>query len=305
MTTFIRFCILTVLFGFGINSQAANFSVKIDKDTMLIGDHLLLSLSLQYDNGQQAFLPELVDSISVFDIIETYPSDTLNNTISKDYLLTQFNAGRYSIGGLPALIMQSNGQIDTITSNALELIVNTVEVDTTQAFKPIKPVKSLPFPWKQFFKKLGLILLPILIIIALIVLYILRKKQYKIFKEKPKTMLDYYEEAIDKLQQLENQKLWQNDKTKEYYLGLSEILRAYVEGRFGVQAMESTTDELKESLFLEDGLKKKLLEVLKQSDLAKFAKFKPLGDENIKMMKLAKDFVRHTKPKTIKEINAE
>jgi hypothetical protein len=119
----------------------------------------------------------------------------------------------------------------------------------------------------------------------------------KLFKEKPKTELDYYHEAIDKLQTLENKKLWQNDQVKEYYLGLSEILREYLEGRFGIQAMESTTDEINDTLILQDKLKLKLREVLAQADLAKFAKFKPLGDENIRLMKQAKDFVRHTKPK--------
>lgn len=277
------------------------FSIDIDKDSVLIGDHFTLSMKLEFNEGEMGYFPQLVDSVMAFDLIETYPVDTTEDGLEQKVILTQFEAGFYEINGLPALIQRSNGTIDTLQSNNETLFVSTIEVDTSQAFKPIKTVKSLPFPWKAFFKKLAIWLIPILIIIILIVWYILRKKDISLFTEKPKTPLDYYHEAIDQLQALENKKLWQNDQVKEYYLSLSEILREYLEGRFEIQAMESTTDEINENLILQDGLKMKLKEVLAQADLAKFAKFKPLGDENIRMMKLAKDFVRHTKPQTQQE----
>lgn len=277
------------------------FSIELDKDSMLIGDHFTLSMNLSLKEGEMGYFPQLVDSVMAFDKIESYPVDTSEEGLNQKILLTQFDAGLYEISQLPALVQRSDGSFDTLRSNTVMLYVGSIEVDTTQAIKPIKTVKSLPFPWKAFFKKLALWLIPILIIIALILWYVLRKKDVKLFKEKPKTMLDFYQDAIDQLQTLESKKLWQNDQVKDYYLGLSEILREYLEGRFGIQAMESTTDEINENLILQDSLKLKLKEVLSQADLAKFAKFKPLGDENIRMMKLAKDFVRHTKPKPLNQ----
>ena len=284
-----------VLLSFPLFSQT--FSIELDKDSILIGDHFTLNMTLELNEGEMGYFPQLVDSAMTFDSIQAYPVDTIANGIQQKIVLTQFEAGIYEISQLPALVQRSNGTLDTLKSNTAMLYVGGIDVDTTQAFKPIKTVKSISFPWKDFFKKLALWLIPILVILALIVWYILRKKNVKLFKEKPKTPLDYYHEAIDQLQTLENKKLWQNDQVKEYYLGLSEILREYLEGRFGIQAMESTTDEINDTLILQDKLKLKLREVLAQADLAKFAKFKPLGDENIRLMKQAKDFVRHTKPK--------
>jgi hypothetical protein len=281
--------------------KAQDFLVSLDKDTILIGDHITLKMELYLNEGESGFFPQLSDSSFLFDLIETYPMDTIEQGLQQKYLLTQFEAGRYELSNFPALILRTNGAADTIYSNSLILQVNTVSVDTSKAIKPIKQVKSLPFPWKQFMKKLSLWLIPILIILGLILWYFLRKKEIIIFKEKPKTMLDFYHEALDELQELDNQKLWQNDKVKDYYLGLSEILRAYIEGRFEILAMESTTDEIKEILSLNDSLKGKVCEILIQADLAKFAKFRPLGDENMRMMKMAKDFVRHTKPKKLIE----
>lgn len=298
--------ILIFLLVFNLLAQELNaqqFRIELDQDSMLIGDHLLLTMTLNFNKGEQGYFPQLVDSAILFDLIESYPIDTLENGMSQRILMTQFNEGLYEISPLPALIIRGNGAIDTIYSNTENLVVNTIVVDTSQAIKPIKTVKSIPFPWKEFLKKLALYLIPIFILIALLIWFYIRKKKLTLFPEKPKTMLDYFEDALSKLNALESQKLWQSEQTKEYYLGLSEILREYLEGRFGVNAMESTTDEIKEELFLQDSLKNKVCEILAQADLAKFAKFKPLGEENIRMMKMAKDFVKHTKPKTIQEIN--
>ncbi|MDA8980366.1 hypothetical protein N9G63_04915 [Chitinophagales bacterium] len=292
-----KIAILFTLTLLSFPAFSQTFSIELDKDSILIGDHFTLNMTLQLNGGELGYFPQLVDSAMTFDSIQAYPVDTIPNGIQQKIVLTQFEAGIYEISQLPALVQRSNGTLDTLKSNTATLYVGGIDVDTTQAFKPIKTVKSIPFPWKDFLKKLALWLIPILVILALIVWYILRKRDVKLFREKPKTPIDYYHEAIDKLQTLENKKLWQNDQVKEYYLGLSEILREYLEGRFGIQAMESTTDEINNTLILQDKLKLKLREVLAQADLAKFAKFKPLGDENIRLMKQAKDFVRHTKPK--------
>ncbi len=111
-------------------------------------------------------------------------------------------------------------------------------------------------------------------------------------------------DKLKKLKTLEQQKLWQNNQIKEYYLEISEILRTYLEGRYQVNAMESTTDEIIEDLNNTDvnkNLNSKLKDVLQQCDLAKFAKFKPSPEENTRLMKSAQDFVLHTKPKPVIE----
>lgn len=288
-----------------LNTYSQQIHISLDKDTMLIGDHLLLNIKVEAQEGALIYLPQFKDTIGNFDIIEIYKPDTALQTISQNILITQFNAGNYVFGQIPALVKQVDASFDTIVSNNLYLVVNTIPVDTTQAFKPIKEVKSLPFPWKEFLKQSTIILIPIILLLGLLIWYLTKKKKLFAKTVKPKSMLDFYDEAVRKLDELDRQKLWQNDQIKEYYLGISEVLRNYLEGRFGVNAMESTTDEIKADLFLEDALKNKVCEILAQADLAKFAKFKPLNDENTRMMKLAKDFVKHTKPKNLETENVQ
>lgn len=292
--------IILIPFSFA-GIQAQELSITLDKDTILIGDHINLDITIKNANNDKVLFPVFADSISTFDVINSYPIDTLDNGYNKRYSITQFNAGNYQFGQIPTVVVHSNGVMDTLYSNNVNLVVNTIEVDTTQAIKSIKTVKSLPFPWKDFLKKWGIPILLVLVALIVLLVYLAKRKKLFVKEEKPKTMLDFYEEALQKLDEIDQKKMWQNDQIKEYYFGISEVLRTYLEGRFGINAMESTTDEIKEELFLETGLKNKVTDILAQADLAKFAKFKPLNDENMSVMKKAKDFVRHTKPKEIKK----
>lgn len=90
------------------------------------------------------------------------------------------------------------------------------------------------------------------------------------------------------LNKLEKKELWQRGEVKEYYSELTDIVRNYIEEAIEIPAMESTTSELIQSLKVAS-LKKKmklsketidnLFTVLKQADLVKFAKSKPLDFE--------------------------
>ena len=80
---------------------------------------------------------------------------------------------------------------------------------------------------------------------------------------------------------------------------LTEIVREYIEGRFELLALESTTDEIMEDIKgvgIEKLLKKKLNDLLVTGDLAKLAKAKPLPNENERSLASAYDFVKETKP---------
>lgn len=296
--------LFALIFFVVVSASAQSIHIAFDKDSILIGDHLLLQITLKSTNNSYGILPLFKDSISTFDIIETHKPDTVNNTITQEILLTQFDEGRYQFGKIPALFKNQNGGVDTVYSNIVPLWVQTIEVDTSKAFKPIKPVKSLPFPWKQFAKNTALYGFPILLFLGLLLFYFIKKRKWFAKKEKPKTMMDFYEEALHKLEEINKQKLWQNDQVKEYYFGISEVMRSYLEGRYGIQAMESTTDEIMSQLIVNNKQKESLKQILQHADLAKFAKFKPLAEENMQFMKQSKEFIKQTRPVIKPENNA-
>ena len=89
-------------------------------------------------------------------------------------------------------------------------------------------------------------------------------------------------------------------KIKEYYLQLSEILRNYLERRFQILAIESTTHEILRDLSgkeIDRPLRDLLKEVLEAADLAKFAKWNPDPPQIILLNQKSKQIVEMAQPK--------
>jgi hypothetical protein len=137
----------------------------------------------------------------------------------------------------------------------------------------------------------------ILAIIAFLIYYFVKKNKNKIIepivvKAPP---VDPHIKALKALEELALKKLWQEGKTKEYYSGVSDILRIYLDDRFTLGALEMTTDEIMFTLRrkgeLNDDLKNKLRQILVLSDLVKFAKEQPLPAENEAILSSAIDFI--------------
>lgn len=298
------FSILLLALGFHtLNAQT--IEVKVDADTILIGDFFTLEVAVKNITSEKVFFPNFTDSLSIFEIIESYPEDSIANGVSKKWLLTKYEPGAYSVNGFSVLVQRENSKVDTLTSfEAIEIVVNTVPVDTSMAFKPIKGPKSIPYPIKEVIAKYLPYALGILALIIAIILFVWYRKKKQNAVTKVKTPLDAHGEALEKLKQIEKQKLWQNEQTKEYYLAISETVRTYLEDRFKVNALESTTDEILETIPNVQAVKSlnnKLKDLLQQCDLAKYAKFKPSAEENNRLMKSAQDFVLHTKPKPVSD----
>ena len=100
------------------------------------------------------------------------------------------------------------------------------------------------------------------------------------------------------LEALHNQKLWQNNRHKQYYSGITDILRTYIAARWGIGAMEMTSDEIIAALQpveLPDKARMDLTAILRVADLVKFAKAAPEAEENEACYLKAYYFVEETK----------
>jgi hypothetical protein len=163
--------------------------------------------------------------------------------------------------------------------------VANVEVDTLKQkmydIKDIAPADNSIGDWWKWL----LVLLIIAGLGALAYWYVKKHKEKKSAAEIYKTPI---EKATNLLNTLEKKELWQRGEIKEYYSELTDIVRIYIEEAIEIPAMESTTSELIQALKIAS-LKKKmelskdtidnLFTVLKQADLVKFAKSKPLDFE--------------------------
>lgn len=311
-----KYLLSVLIFSFsGLYAQDIKVSASIDSANIIIGDQVKLKLNVEISDKTKLFWPALSDSISEhIEIVSKSKIDTLKNskkgwqTYNQTLTITSFDSGSFYFPQIPFLYKKTSDTASyTLLSDSVLLNVNTVKVDTTKEIKDIKGIMSAPL---TFAEVLPYILggLGLLLIIGFVIYYFKKRKKGEAVFQKPKPIIPAHILALQALEVLNNKKLWQNNKVKDYYTELTDILRTYLEKRFGINALEMTSDEIIEStlsLEIETEIRSQLRKMLQTADLVKFAKGNPLQNEHTQAFEITKDFVEKTKPIAIetKEIN--
>lgn len=306
MLTLLSLPLCAVAFG---AVDAPRISSRIEPDSVMIGDRFTYIIDVEKDTAQEVAFPEFEsDPKGGIELVESHPVDTVSREgrrlhLRKRYTMAAFEEGRIGMGSAKVLYADKN-IIDTLESdNQAILNVGTFQIDSTShAIFDIKPQKSMKFKFREISDYLlwGLLAAAIL---AVAIYFLVRwlhargKSIKSLFTPAPPEPAHIV--AIRSLEELHNRKLWQNNLHKEYYSGLSDILRTYLAGRFDVGAMEMTTDEIAEAVRAIEMPTKcsvDLMSVLQDADLAKFAKFEPEAEQNESAYAKAYYFVEETKP---------
>ena len=234
------------------------FKAKLDSATLLMGKTTTLHLEITQDKDARGFFPgEQLDTLNAMVEIAGRPAaDTIdldNNRIqiNRDLIIQSFDSGMWIIKPIPYVV---NG--DTAFCNQLTLKVLPVDVSQMKDINDIKPVEDVPFNLLDWLPDYWWAwLLGLLLIGAGIWAY---RKYYKkgINPLKPnKKRLPPYEEAMINLQNLKAAQLWQQGQEKEYFTGLTDILRVYIDRRFHINAVEMTSSQIIDTLKKNDETK--------------------------------------------------
>ena len=276
--------LLYILLLFTTSLFAQKVTTSIDSTKKKIGAEFKLTLKTDVDTFSKVKFPN-GKFFGNLEVLESYKIDTIRNgnryELIKKYGLTQFDSGKYLVPKLPVII---NGK--KVFSDSIKIEISDVKVDTLK--QKMYDIKNI-IPAKSDFGNWWIYLL-ILLGLAVIGYFVYRFIKKKKTEEKP-VVVEYkspIEKATSLLQQLEKKELWQKGEIKNYYSELTDIARNYIEEEIQIPAMESTTSELIEGL--RNAAKQKKLKlsaetvenlekVLKQADLVKFAKVKPLDFE--------------------------
>ena len=298
-----------VLLGIAIPSaysQKFKLNTYLDTTSILIGDQLKYTIELEQPKNVKVVFPTFADTLaSKIEIVESEPADSSKNgdnlTIRKRFIITSFDSGYHKIPAFNFAFTLNNVR-DSITSQELFLTVNTLPVDTAKEIMDIKPVMNTPFTFREIKNEL-LIGLLIIAIVAIIVWIILRRRKNKPIFTIRKPQEPPHIIALRELDALRSEKLWQNNQVKLYYTRLTDVLRKYIFGRYGINAMEMTSEEilstLQSELNTDMELKTSFTRLLIQADMVKFAKEEPLPQENEISLLSAYTFVNHTKIEVI------
>jgi len=275
--------LLILLFSTAVFAQQKQIVTSIDTTKNKIGAEFKLTLKTTVDTLTKVVFPN-AKNFGALEIIRSYAIDTIKKDnryeLVKRYGLTQFDSGKFMIPRIPVLINKKPFYSDSIAVEVSNVVVDTIK----QKMFDIKPIAELRSD-NSWIWKLILAILFLAGIAAFVYWYLKIRQKKKLEEELYKTPI---ERATNLLNSLEKKELWQKGEVKAYYSELTDITRNYIEEAIDIPAMESTTSELieglraasiKKKMTLSKEIIENLEKVLKQADLVKFAKSKPLDFE--------------------------
>lgn len=306
------FTILLALLPVLTAQARVQVSARLDSVSILMGSMTTLGLEVVQDQGKpggftvfrnadpaKGYVGVCGDSV---ELRTSYKVDTVqlgSGRVQFNYRVPvqAFDSGTYR---LPEFVYVSDG--DSARSNAVTLNVTVMKVtaeDPIAGFAPVAEPEGKKFTdavpdWMIDWWWLILALLAAIGVFA----WAMRRyrKEGTVLPRKPEP--SPYETAIKALTELKAQSLWEQGMEKEYFTRLTDILRTYLQKRFGINAMEMTTREIMECLRT-DALRDKreyVRRILNVADFVKFAKVRPLPADNVEAYDNALRFVEETKP---------
>lgn len=239
--------------------------------------------------------------IELQDWIEGDTTDIGNGLveINRGAVIQSFDSGAYVI---PAFLLVSGP--DTLRSNPLNLKVIPVDVSNLTDINPIADVSDYESKWYDWLPDWITdywvwILFTLLIIAGGICGYLILSKKVNVTILPQKKRLPPDQIAFQRLTALKEAQLWEKGMEKEYYTRLIDILRDYLQERFGINAMEMTSSQILKALRDNEETKlssERMQRVVEIADFVKFAKVRPLPDDNVRSFAEAVRFVEETRP---------
>ena len=300
---YLKFCLF---FTFTLSSLLGFSQVRSEIDTtrIRIGEQMQYQIIVN-ETDEVQFSKLILDSLKRIEVIESFEIDSLKNRLIKKYALTSFDSGRYVLPGQTVFIRNKKFLTDSVIIDVATVAVDTIK----QPMYTIKEIRKEPYTFGDIFSEYWWLLV-LLIVIAVILYFVLRDKvkHYERINRIPP-----FDRAKQRLKELDSKKLLEENKIKLYYVELTDIVRTFIEREMNIPALESTTDELLETITDFNSSSKlnipeetiiKLQKLLQEADLVKFAKSKPLIDEIETHRSSAEVIIDNLHPKT-KEKNTE
>jgi len=259
-----------------------------DTSSILIGDQIGFAVSATIPSGIDAALSIMTDTLTGKIVIlgrsdrDTVTAPDGRLTVTDRYLITSYDSGTYSIPPFYAEYI-SGDSLKRFYSDYSFLRVDRPEItpkDTTDVIFDIVPPFTAPVTFSEIVPWL------VIALISLAVIYLLARflprNPLRKFVRPPAPVEPAHVIALRELYKLRDEELWQKGEVKEYYSRLSDILRRYIDNRYGIMSPELTTDEtvrmLQKAAVTTHDQMSLVKELLSLSDMVKFAKYLPQSE---------------------------
>lgn len=253
------------------------YDFRLDSTTIMIGDQTVLSVS------KTPIYPSL-DDLSNNDIVAVRRwMDTASGTLYT--ALTSFEAGEHWLHiGLDSIMLTVN---------------DVANVDTTSVeIRDIADIMKQPYTFGEIARVVLFVFLFWAVVAAAVLIYIRIKRHKPLITIPQAPPLPPDTRALQRLEKLRQQQLWQQDMVKEYYTELTDTVRVYLEESYGIQSTEMTTYQTLEAFRGCRGCNEEnastLGQILQAADMVKFAKSSPQPYQHDLALNQSITFVKNT-----------
>lgn len=305
------------------NPVLAQFSDQIDlnfttdRDVVTVGDPIQLTLEVKHPEGYEVVLESVGETWGDFDVWSQSEAETERNVdgslITRQVLeVALFDSGTFRTPTWRIILRDPQGNVRERVVPQVSITVESVLTAGDTELRDLKPQFVLPvppiWPWIVLLSLIGLSLIAMLVIF-----YLWYRRQMSTPPEilMPAPAIDVrppHEVALAELARIEALDLPGQGRYKEYYTLISDCMRRYLVDGFQIPAIDLTTSETQKRLAASDlppALGQRLVVILLEADLVKFARFTPEDDEAEGVIAQARYFVEASMPRLESELATE
>jgi hypothetical protein len=264
-----------------------HLAVSLDKDSARVGSAVVLTLSYGLPAGANLAADPEIKGLEDLTVIERQINP---GRITIKLLVDRLDSWQTGPLVLPYLDREGKAQIIKADPVSLTVLSNLGEKPDETELRPIQEIIPTTSLWLQYLPWAA-VLFAVLLMAAGVLFWHKKRRTRKEIRQQPEPP---HIQARKALEQLEEDRLFENGHVKEFYFRFSEIIRRYLECIRGFPAAEFTTEEI--ALVLDTARDRKILPLLRQSDLIKFAEAVPMPAKKDEDLKTAFLYIEENSP---------
>lgn len=294
---------------------AVSLSVRVDKTEVTIGDVVEFIVTAEYPEGVNVKPPSVGEKLGEFfirDINLPEPEKSGGKVTEKfEYKITTYLVGDLEIPPMEVeyAYTDENGERveQNLSTDPVTIHVKRTAPKEAMEIRDIKGPVELPMDWRPYLWWGGGFLL-VALIAALAIFYLKKLAPSRREAAKLAPPLPAHEQALDELERIRKMNLPEEGRYKEFYDLVTDALRRYIGVRYDFNAIDMTTGEIISALngkLRRLNIKESIAEILRESDLVKFADHAPPPRRGEELIDECRNIVKETMPGTFGGVSRE
>ena len=296
-------CSLLRVDSVSAQSLPVGVGLTVDPDSVTVGDPFTITLSANHSPDYHVTFPRVPAQWGEFEIRRQRPLPTIENgdgtlTSSTEIEAVLFRPGTHATPSLSVSVRRPDGSVIYRPARPIDVTVVSVLTPDDSEKRDIRPQADIPVPAIWPWAAGGAATLGLLAVAGGL---LWRRKFMVDATLPPQPQIPPAEVALAELDRIEALKLPAQDRFEEHYVLVSACLRRYLEGRFGIPALDLTTRQIKDLMSARRARGVDLRgfgHILDDSDLVKFARFLPVEDDAMSVIQQSRDLILQVRAAT-------